>query len=77
MQVPSQKTRVSSDGDRHLDVHTCLAPGDLELALVVNNAPSATTPRRLSGLIGAANGGFATPVEADAFLSNERDSWGS
>ena len=77
MQVPSLKTRVSSDGNRHLDVHTCLATAELELVLVVNIVPSATTPRRLSGLIGAANGGFATPVEADAFLSNERDSWGS
>ena len=77
MQVLSLKTRVSSDGHLHLDIPTSLAPGDVELVLVVNNAPSASPPRRLSGLIGSAKGGFATPAEADAFLSSERDSWGS
>jgi hypothetical protein len=77
MQVLSLKTRVSSDGHLHLDIPTSLAPGDVELVLVVNNAPSAVPSQRLSGLIGAAKGSFATPAEADAFLSRERDSWGS
>lgn len=77
MQVLSLKTRVSSDGHLHLDIPTGLAPGEVELVLVVNNAPSATSLRKLSGLIGAAKGSFVTPAEADAFLSSERDSWGS
>jgi len=64
MQVLSLKTHVSSDGHLHLDVPTGLAPGEVELVVVVNNAPSATPPRRLSGLIGAAKGGFATPSDA-------------
>jgi len=77
MQVLSLKSRVTSDGYLHLDVPTGLAPGEVELVLVVNNAPSAAPLRRLSGLIGAAKGGFVTPSDADAFLSGERDSWGS
>ena len=77
MQVLSLKTRVSSDGFLHLDVPTSLAPGEVELVLVVNNVARTATSHRLSGLIGAANGGFATPSEADYFLSRERDAWGS
>ena len=77
MQVLSLKTRVSSDGHLHLDVPTGLAPGEVELVLVVNNVARAATPRKLSRLIGAAKGGFATRREADDFLSRERDAWGS
>ena len=77
MQVLSLKTQVASDGHLHLDVPTSLAPGEVELVLVVNNVAKAVSPRRLSGLIGVAKGGFASPGEADAFLSRERDAWGS
>ena len=77
MQVLSLKTQVSSNGHLYLDVPTSLAPGEVELVLVVNNIVKAASPLRLSGLIGVAKGGFASPGEADAFLSRERDTWGS
>ena len=77
MQVLSLKTQVSSNGHLYLDVPTSLAPGEVELVLVVNNNLKAASPRRLSGLIGVAKGDFASPGEADAFLSRERDTWGS
>lgn len=74
MQVLSLKSQVASDGHLHLDIPTNLAPGEVELVLVVNNV-TAASPRKLSSLIGSGQGGFATATEADAFLSRERDAW--
>lgn len=74
MQVLSLKSQVASDGHLHLDIPTNLAPGEVELVLVVNNVAAA--PRNLSSLIGSGKGGFASAAEADVFLSRERDAWG-
>ncbi len=45
---------------------------DLPLAEMAEEAP---VP--LASLIGAAQGGFATPEEADTFINRERDEWAS
>ena len=45
------------------------------LARSLRPAPPSAAP--LSGLIGAARGGFASPEEVDAWLDHERTAWNS
>lgn len=40
------------------------------------NPPSPVEKVDMVSLIGAGRGSFATPEEADAFIRQERDSWG-
>jgi hypothetical protein len=43
--------------------------------IVILDAPS--KPRPLATFIGAAQGSFSTPDEADEFIGQERDTWES
>ena len=75
MQVMTLKTQVRNDGHIAIDIPTSLRPGEVELVLVVNNVTQKPS-RNLSGMIGAARGGYLSPADADAFLNRARDLWG-
>ena len=66
---------VQPGGRIELDVPDLPAGAAVDLILIVENSPSMS--RSLAALIGSAQGGFATPEEADAFLDRERDAWDS
>ena len=51
-----------------------LLPGTMvDVIVIVENLPE--TRRSLRGMIGTGKGTFATPKEADDFISRERSSW--
>ena len=51
---------------------------EADVIVIIDDPPEDEEPGRgLASFIGAASGGFATPEEADAFLSAERDAWDS
>ncbi len=51
-----------------------LPPGALaEVIVILETSPVKKTS--LTSLIGIASGSFATPQEADEFISRERDNW--
>jgi hypothetical protein len=52
-----------------------LPPGTRAEVTVVEQTPSEGLPVRRSSLIASCPGMFSSPIEADAFLSRERDAW--
>lgn len=53
-----------------------LPPGAVvDVIVIIETSPS--KQQSLTSLIGTARGSFATPQEADNFISRERDAWSS
>lgn len=51
-----------------------LVPGSTADVIIIPDVGAVSAPT-LTGLIGSAAGGFASPAEVDAFIRRERDAW--
>ena len=68
-----QKVIVQPGG--RIELHAPeLKPGTHAEVIILEDSPQ-PPGRSLRSLIGTAKGCFSSPEEADAFLSQERDSW--
>ena len=71
--VLKQKVTVQPGGIVHIQSPE-LVPGSIADVIIIPET-AAEPPASLTSLIGTAEGGFATPEEADVFIRQERNTW--
>jgi hypothetical protein len=74
-QALRQKAVVKPGGIIEINSPELLPGTTVDVIVIVENLPQKR--RLLRTMIGTGKGSFATPKDADEFISRERDSWSS